>query len=685
MNPKDIVSSIVKAANRKLRLKSGDDINGGMPEVHFQERDIDKEVLKHKMKSPQAETARSSPNIATIMSTVPDKVTSRKCSESAIDNRRLAKSQEVIDGEWGYIDPSRTQSQSMYINTRHFSEDSLGKSDDMETSPHSLSTLSPHYSMSGDMLNKLKKIEEAARALRQTEEKRMRDYERRKKEKHKLEQDIQRTQKEIEFEDSQNVEDILNAPGHPWHSSSDLPQYSPHSKDSTSDYSSTSSGASSRYRHGGDFSPTSNSPVWDRTKRREPKSGGKFFVVQSSSKVPLAKRTNSLEAMLEEGGLNTFQQEAAIKSSSKRRDDKPPRWALRDSRENIRRSRGSLSRSNSVRHGSLDSLIDMIDKNEITMSNASSDSEDGSDLLSDLTSTFDQKLQVLVNPKYKLTGAGIRLNKSDNSNPSCKPVLVPPPDHIVPTPDHSAHARLPPQLPLSQVNKHGLSSSNDFLEKEYRDPSLHRSPSQKPEAIVGIAYRFERNPSNTAMSPVSSRDNLGAQATSTPLASSDPRTSYMAVNPSPIASMDSRPSTHLMSPRLYLIQPSHVFTPPDSTNLSKSEKTEVNASLKKERPKTWVESDFKAALLLPEPVKKRSEKRKKPRRHTIGGSSEEHLRALDSLGDSKDVSRLSAWERLQPAVKDGQSSASRSMLSWLQNERLRGSVPDLSDSSNKYS
>nr|KAG5690043.1 hypothetical protein BaRGS_009850 [Batillaria attramentaria] len=61
------------------------------------------------------------------------------------------------------------------------------------------------------------------------------------------------------------------------------------------------------------------------------------------------------------------------------------------------------------------SLLDLIDKREHQQGD--SDSEDGSDLLTSLTTTFDQKLQILLNPKYRLTARHSRLpNSQSRSN-----------------------------------------------------------------------------------------------------------------------------------------------------------------------------------------------------------------------------------------------------------------------------
>ncbi|XP_069112527.1 rho GTPase-activating protein 23-like isoform X2 [Argopecten irradians] len=690
-NPKYIVSSFVQAA--KNRIKGADEVdNSQAPTPPYRERNIDQEVAKHRMKT-QNETTQSSPNLTTVVKTMPQQIQVVVRKTENPNDRRMAKSQEILDPDWGeYVDTER-QSQSMIIKPRHYSEDSLDKNDEMELSSHG--GLSGGFSVSRDTIDRLRKIEEEARSLREKEEKRRRDFERRKLERQKVEQDIQRTKKEIEYEDSQNVDDLLNSPS-VWHSASELHRYSSaghvRQGSATSDYSSVSSGADI---HGGPswlkYSSTSDFPIGSSTATgekiyKDPKSGGKYFVIQSvnSAKVPPTKRTNSLETMLETDEETKPRHYARI--TAKRGSEKP-RWATRESGEYIRRSRGNLSRSNSVRRGSLDSLIDLLDRQDQKVYGYnSSDSEDGSDLLSDLTSTFDQKLKVLVNPKYKLNGSTSRLNKSDGSGSVASDKSERSEKNEKET---NAHMRLPPQLPLAMCNKFGLCSSNDMLEKQYRDPSLHRSPLQKSEAKIGIAYRFERTPTN-------SRENMGGapgqvSASPYPGHATEPRTTFMMVNPSPVTVLDRSGRHYSPSAISQGRNSTKVDSSRDIRPISKSEKTEVNVSLSKqanqpgaERPTAFTrtfdicgnDKALKARSSSPEPTRK--VKRTK-RRHTVGSTNDEHFQALRTLSKPRDEPKMSAWERLQPnGGRNSQISANQNLLSWMQNERLRASVPDLS-------
>ena len=129
-----------------------------------------------------------------------------------------------------------------------------------------------------------------------------------------------------------------------------------------------------------------------------------------------------------------------------------------------------VQRGGNQHHGSLDSMLDLIELNG-GAPGVSSDSEDGSDLLTSLTTTFDQKLKILLNPKYRLTSRHQ------------------PPGQVLP-----AH-----------VNRYSVvhagdseGSHNEIMEQQdypirksgFQDPSLHRA--SKVETKVGVASRFER-------------------------------------------------------------------------------------------------------------------------------------------------------------------------------------------------
>ena len=592
------------------------------------------------MKGQIESTSKSSPDLLGLSGRAThDKLMSLPVRQSdSANDRRMAKSQEIMESDWDFVGSS----QSMYGKPLHYSDDSLDKNDELEVSH---SGLSGSFSVSQSTIDRLRIIEEEARALREKEEKRKRDFERRKLEKQKIEQNIMKTKKEMEIEDRHSIEDLLSA------------------------VLLNSDGGRSLSHHRGDSmsSDHSNSSSEGRQPlcyKKDKSGGGKYFVIQSivgkhgREKIPRSsksgsnievkgKRTNSLERLLEQS-----EKEVSRKSGRGRYASNEDSQHLQITKGDYphRRSKSNLSRSNSLRRGSLDSLIDMIQDGK-RRSYEDTDSEDGSDLLSDLTSTFDQKLKVLVNPKYKLNGSSSKLNRSDSSNSSNEK-------------DTNTQLRLPPQLPLSHVNKK-LCSSNDMLEKQYQDPSLHRSPRQH-ETKVGIAYRFERNPSNSVLA----QSNNSSDVNNTNSAPADPRNSTVTftvpiVSQSTVLSpiQDSRTKNETMSNLVSNNSPPHLY-------LIDVEKSPIHTQQRS------LDETLKARSSSPPAVKRKSEKPKK-RRHTVGGTDDlEHFKALVSVTQSKGENRRSAWDQLQPVVKS--PVGHRSLQQWIHNERHRGSTPDLS-------
>lgn len=661
INPRDIVSSIVQAANQKMRKKSaptlGEDLNASITDGGFRERNIDLEIKHRKIKSQAELKARSSPNLPAMAASVSN---TRQPTSDGLPERRLAMSHEGIDSsEWDKKEQEKEGS-NLYPKTRHFSSDSLDPREEYGSQTFSHATIAA-----------LRKIEEEARNLREKEERRQqRDRERWKIERQWQEQ----SRRETDKEKSKSNENLFEF-GTIWHSTSDI-------------FNKLAKGESKEVlesKLSNDRNSTAS--VSDRSESSRKNStgsstGGKYFVIQS-----LGSRSNSRDRLVQSSGdspvfpsKRASSMERLLESPRKDYLSPPPRNIPGDrgqsksgGRENRekRRSKKGLSRSDSARRNSLDSLIDIGRRN----SHHSSDSEDGSDLLSDLTSTFDQKLQILVNPKYKLSGNVIK---------SSSEVLD----------KDSAISCLPPQKPLAQAqcNKFGLCSSNDMLEKQYRDPSLHRSPK---DAKVGIAYRFERSPlSNTQQMTTSPQHSVDGQIDSNLIGyfpSQETRTSSTTLLPM---------SAHVQEIRAIS---SNMYGCKEFRPSAKSERSEISFPINRQQEKQYrvryerssstpknLESDSSVVRtsnsqkhMFSPPPERRKEKRQK-RRHTVGGTDDlEHFKALMTVVHPRSSSgsgsqKVSAWDQLQPAVKDMPQGSARSLLSWLQNERLRGSTPDLS-------
>ena len=720
INPQEIVTNIVEAANRKLRGEPPLKRSPIETPPKFNERNIDQEIVLRTRKIDS--TSRSSPNIAAMQRN--SEILSQSVQEISND-RRLAKSQEFCDREFSdfdFIDADKETPSSVSSVNRFLSDDSmLDRNDELEFSHSSHSS---NYRLSRETLDSLRRIEMEARALREREERRQKDLEKRKLEKQRIEQDILKIQQELEHEDRHSVEDLLNAPDHSlWMS----PDYYKRKLES------------SQYRDSGsrDYKTQKYG-----SQARESPNGGKYFVIKGNTAVSTpydrhsrppkqssveslsapSKRTSSLENMSETYSRSKGRPMAHVRGARKIEADR----SKRDSAEIKRRSNGMLSRSNSVRRGSLDSLIDLIEKRDNRASWASTDSEESFDLLTTLTTTFDKKLQTISSPKitqvtppppprrqpYNSSLNSINTAHSDSSDASSQ----------------NAQRRLPPQVPLSLISR-STGSNSDLHSKQYRDPSLHRTP-PKPDAKIGLATRFERsttyNPTYQGPNDFTNNINIVTRNSAVDLTSdvtyavdnanvsgvrNTPRletrvSSVMVVTPSPsVMSADSQQGGNIMSH--FISQPtvSSVSLPPkretqtsqsgfrtENRPISKSEKTEVNVKLSQFGNKNKTVSKnivlattndnqsvntVKSRSESPPPTSRKKGEKRKKRRHTVGGTNDsEHSKALSELSPS---GRQSAWEQLRPVVGHQSSvGPNSSMLTWIRNERLRGSSPDLS-------
>jgi len=142
--------------------------------------------------------------------------------------------------------------------------------------------------------------------------------------------------------------------------------------------------------------------------------GGKYFVVKantsSSSRHGRPLRQTSVESLSAQSKQTVSLENMASSQSNSQRPLAHVRARTGDERSKrdsceVKRRSGAFTRTGSMRRGSLDSLIDLLEKRDNRMSWASTDSEEGYDLLTTLTSTFDQKLQTLSSAKLMQSAA----------------------------------------------------------------------------------------------------------------------------------------------------------------------------------------------------------------------------------------------------------------------------------------
>ncbi|XP_067650553.1 rho GTPase-activating protein 23-like isoform X1 [Haliotis asinina] len=707
INTREIVSSIISAAHKKLHSKQNQKSMDSLDfDESFNERDIDLEISRKASSATKMSKSQSTISSVPSSRSISEEFLDRKLSSSTMKSLPQSTVDETESLDFDCIDSKsefKSQSKSFNVSTfsRHYSDESLlDRNDELEMS-HGMSST---WSLSRDTLDRLKRIEYEARALREREEQRQRDMEKCRREQQRIEQEYQRTKKEMEMEETHSVEDLLN-----WR-----PDYS-HRLQDTSEYSGSdnrgSIGASHRHYPSTDSSQSGGHPD-GKVQLRRPDSqherghGGKYFVsigntrgrsrersggrvTQGSldSLAPRFSRAGSLENILDSHG-HIHPPQSHVRGPSYRQRD-----GRRDSRHEgeKKRTHGTLSRGGSVRHGSLDSLIDLYDKQDNRGSWASSDSEDGSDLLTSLTTTFDQKLQILLNPKYKLSGsrrAGHRAE--DVSSASNVEEAVEDKDNDVEkTVEVVSHKNTPVVLP-----QHGVPGIGDFSrDRPFRDPSLHRS--SKSETKIGIASRFERG--NQVTPPQSTATVLPVTGSPQSLQNRKSTQELKAFPFKFTGKSVSETGATVTSPPT-LTQPKKLETKPVSKSdfrpISKSEKTEVNSTLAKlSREEKYFSSRdavksavfSKPACRSESPVGDKKRTKRSKRRHTVGGTNDlEHFKALISVTSGKEAEtepKVSAWEQLQPVVKETAVPENRSLLSWIQSERLRGSTPDLTSES----
>ena len=232
-----------------------------------------------------------------------------------------------------------------------------------------------------------------------------------------------------------------------------------------------------------------------------------------------------------------------------------------------------------------------------------------------------------------------------------------------------------------------------FYDRPFRDPSLHRLPSFKSETKVGIASRFERGKEIQPEQLSDSTQGAGRETGSHPSSSST----------------NQGATRNCEAPYMSQAEPKV---------MSKTEKTDVNLSRQGRSSKSSERSlgkydnccqrdgsverqsgyqgnqsscgevnKFKDCPAGPKakssspPVKRKDRVNlRERRRHTVGGTNDlENFKALCMVNQGtreggSPEHRLSAWDRLQPAVKE-MPIENRSLKSWIQQERLRTSSP----------
>ena len=299
--------------------------------------------------------------------------------------------------------------------------------------------------------------------------------------------------------------------------------------------------------------------------------------------------------------------------------------------------------TNLPRRGSLDSMMDTYE----TFQYSSTDSEDGADLLSSITATFDEKLKLLVNPKYQ-HGQNVRRPKTNSDSSSVESSLV------------------------GLVNlTNSLSSSNPY----------RGSTDRSRESLLSVLSNKENInllETSSGFGPESS--DRGFDGSNSSLGSGQPNREAKVGIASRIERNDIKPIGSAPIPRC---SQTKVVNATGSV-LQRTSTSDVSSDDEKDCVNNntlhsgYVDEDSFIHRRMSD------EKKKIRRRHTVGGAK--HFDVLkDMLAGKQNIlseahipnmpeqQTLSAWQRLQPR----DTKEPLSLKDWLERERFRASSPEL--------
>ena len=621
VSAKDLVSSIISAANKKIRKKdkyrSTDSVEvDADSEVSYNERNIDREIELRRIKelTPQLPSLQKEESSSSLEVSITSSV--KTSSSTAVTLRTQTQPTGTESRDTGLFNakmvflhrkdseptmalptpnidlqvtryPALVQPELTSYATenakptllRRYSEDILterkgGEHDEVNHQPHGRTT---HFTRRAQL--HLASLDKGKQELRQKEEERRQTQQQLASDRKRIELELQRTREEMEREDTMDDTVLQLA------AAAKVKVNDPDSRSVTSDYSTMSStgypGANNVHISHSSSSLLTNSAAEVSRRRVDPR----------------RRKLQRAEASHPHDDLDLctlrpvpFDPGRVVgRGTIDRRKARGTPAGLAE--------RGEQTDYSRQRRGSLDSLRDFYQHGggDYTVA-PSTHSEDSEDLVDSLTSTFDKKMKFL------------------NDMPGPK-----------------SWEQAAPRGSIKRTEQVG-----DSL---YRDPSLHRSPSQDPK--VGIASRFERKDDRQVSKVISKSEKTDA-------------------------------------------------------NLCKQRDTESSVAeyadeLRKSTERLFGSRERLIELSLPKQAvvpPKHKARKCKHRRHTVGGTNDlEHFKALmevmQNCKGAAAINRLSAWERLQPSVPpDTQLDVNRDVHMWIQQQnRLRhaGSSPALLD------
>ena len=591
----------------------------------------------------------------------------------------------------------QTENAKPQLNMRRGSADSILSSerredDEIGHHPSSVSRSSRTYQAQQHM----KRLQLEAAALRQKEDQRRIESEKRAIAKQRIEMELEKTKAELERDDS--LEELL---AKPTQIAAQIADYHAKYADttsltSTSDYSTMSSttGGADRHVHAqiqpqasttSDFSsnaspPSTHRDISEASEYPQSTEGGKYFVVTSPS-TPKTHHVQTKQKSEVNGRLSNFDTSKVAGRgtlSRKKSDHLQSPVAARKTIEFSPRSRQhSRTGSAGQRRGSLDSNRDFFEKPYTTFD---SDSETSEDLLDSMTSAFDEKLKAL--------GSGHGGDGDQGTRSHWRPE-----SYTVNYMQRASHPSPHQPYEIYRNNSEGM-----LFDRYFKDSNRYSCGKRDPK--IGIASRFERKePIGQERSPdekkefsyEKSRTGFGLRRDlSEPgtkkhdFSDLSPKRSMSAdARCSPISKLE-KTETNLLTKELDARNAEYAQAlRRSSEKLYGSKEYLVDIDLEApspEKPSVEIQKAYS-----PQVVRRNNneEKKRQRRRHTVGGTKDlEHFKALMMATDkpmtsSPEAEKLSAWDRLQPAVAQGHGSDGRSLKSWLEQQRLHhvGSSP----------
>ena len=512
----------------------------------------------------------------------------------------------------------------------------------------------------------LKRLQLDAAALRQKDEARRIESEKRAIAKQRIELELEKTRAELERDDS--LEELLAKPTQiaaqiaDFHSrqqqQGSATKADTTSLTSTSDYSTMSSTATTAGQHqlttvperAHSQPPQSSIPYESRAtgKHVSPSEGGKYFM--DTSPAPQVHETRNIKqkgSMFDTSkvaGKGTLSRKKGGAQSSPIATRRQPRDSSPSSAERRSRPRHRYSSDASQRRGSLDSNRDLYER---PYSALGSDSEISEDFVDSMTSAFDEKLKLLSDGAEHVGDA----RKPDTYTVQyCESSSGPP-----------LQLSLPHSLDYYEMHRN---NSESMLFDKYFNNDLRLKTFRTGDPKIGIASRFERHdPDGKPSSQKMVVDNRNS------ITKSEKTDMNLLMKEKDARALEYAQELRRSSEKLYSSKERLVDIGLTDDNIMEPE-----------------------LHRMPSPVVVRrripAERKKLRRRHTVGGTQDlDHFKALMTATGSQDQrsptgGTQSAWERLQPGITiDSHSSEGSteapSIMSWLQQQRLRhvGSSP----------